>query len=73
MALLSWSEPRPRPQGRGWSSVTTTLSPAFRPLTTCVVAVADDAGLDALRCLRAVGASTVTVEPRSAWLGPRGP
>ena len=37
MALLSWSEPPAAAPRAAAADRTTTLSPTFRPLTTCVV------------------------------------
>ena len=69
MALLSWLEP-PAPAPRAAADErTTTLSPTFRPLTTCVVELPTTPV-----CTRWVvwvpsAASTVTVEPLSACVG----
>ena len=48
IALLSWSGAAGAAPSAARVERTTTLSPAFSPLTTCVVAVADHAGLHAL-------------------------
>ena len=69
MALLSWSEPPVAAPSAAAVDRTTTLSPAFSPLTTCVVA--SPTTPVCTRCVSALpsAASTVTVEPLSACDG----
>ena len=66
--MLTWSEPLAVPRVAA-ADRTTTLSPTFSPLTTCVVASPTTPV-----CTRSVvwvpsAASTVTVEPLSACEG----